>query len=349
MMRVSMKSAFKSLGLIVVIALLLGLSVGVQNGPARAQEPKGEPQYTELSSLSASLRAPEIENERLSAKDGRQTDLTSAGYLRIISLDGFSGRPMPGHTFHVYDRNNEVVAEVTSDCTGAVQLDDLPTGYYNVQAQYSDGDAYRAYGGRYSQWMFVGAGYRATIRFYSYPMIQLAGIRVYAHDLYTGSYAEGVPFTVYDYGGTEVFSDVTNCSGFVDFFEVPPGWYRVAAGTSQAADETPTPTTATPTAPPASGAGLSSHYDSGETWVLVYAGYLVAVDLYVDPADYAQGTTTPEVGGTATATPEGGTPAPTSGTPSSTPTIAAPTNTPAPSATPTPTEASGPPPPPPPP
>ncbi|MFQ5596012.1 MAG: collagen binding domain-containing protein [Anaerolineae bacterium] len=331
------------------IALLLGLSAGVQGGPARAQEPKGEQQYIELNSLSASPKEPEVENEQLSSKEGFQTGVTSAGYLRILSLDGFSGRPMPGHTFHVYDRDNEVVAEVTSDCTGAVQLDDLPTGYYNVQAQYSDSDVYRAYGGSYSQWMFVGAGRRATIRFYSYPMIQLAGIRVYAYDLYTSYYAEGIPFTVYDYGGTEVFSDVTNCSGFVDFFEVQPGWYRVAAGASQAVDETPTPTTATPAAPPAPGAGLSSHYNSGENWVLVYPGYLVAVDFYVDPADYAQGTTTPEAGGTATATPEGGTPAPTSGAPSSTPTTAAPTNTPAPTATPTPTEASGPPPPPPPP
>ena len=348
-MRVSMKSMLKPFGLIVVIAILLGLSAGVWDRPARAQEPKSEPQYTELSSLSTSLRAPEIENERLSSKDGLQTDLMSAGYLRIISLDGFSGRAMPGHTFHVYDRNNEVVAEVTSDCTGAVQLDDLPTGYYNVQAQYSDGDAYRAYGGRYSQWMFVGAGYRATIRFYSYPMIQLAGIRVYAYDSYTSYYAEGVPFTVYDYNGIEVFSDVTNCSGFVDFFEVQPGWYRVTAGAGQVAGETPTPTTATPPAPPAPGAGPTSYSDSGESWVLVYPGYLVTVDAYVDPADYAQGTTTPEPGVTPTETPGTGTPEPTSGAPSSTPTTAAPTNTPSPTATPTPTEASGPPPPPPPP
>jgi hypothetical protein len=345
-MRVSMKSVLKSLGLIAGIVLVLGVFAGLLSGPARAQAPRSEPGYIELSSSPpVAPKEPEIEYDVLSSKEGRQTGLTSAGYLRIIAVDGYSGRAMPGHTFHVYDRNNEVVAEVTSDCSGAVQLDDLPTGYYNVQAQYSDGDPYIAYGGSRSQWLFVGAGRSASIRFYSYPAIRMAGIRVYAYDIYSYDYLEGMPFTVYDYSGSQVFSGLTNCSGFVDFFEVSPGWYRVVAGTGQSPDETPTLATETPPPPLPPGFGFPGYSDPGERWVLVYPSYLVTVDFTLDPSAYPQGTETPVPGATVTETPGPGSPTATPGVPGATPTAVPSTAT----ATPTVTVTPGAPPPPPPP
>lgn len=332
-MRVSMKVVLKSLGLTVAVALVLAVSVGLLQQPARAQGPKSEPQYIDLNPLATTRKAPQVEEEALPSHEGVPSDPTYASYLRILSLDGFSGRPMPGLAFLVYSRDNAVVAEVTSDCNGVVRLDDLPTGYYNVQARYSEGDPYIAYGGSYSRWVFVGAGRRATVRFYSYPSIRLAGIRVYAYDASTYAYAGGVPFTVYDSSGTQVFSDVTNCSGFVDFFETQPGWYRVVTGADQEPEGGPTPTattpvTETPPAPFPPGSGFPGYPDPGEKWVLVYPGYLVAVDFYVDSSAYPQTTPTPYPDLTATP----GTPAPTVG---------------APSATPTPTEQAGPPPPPP--
>ncbi|MFQ5856064.1 MAG: collagen binding domain-containing protein [Anaerolineae bacterium] len=361
MIRVSHNSILKAVGFIALAALVIGLFAALRDGPARAQEPTSEPTYIKLTPPSISPKDLEIEYEALSPGERIQAELQSIGYLRILTLDVFNGRPMPGLRYNIYNWDGEAVAEATSDCSGAVQYDDLQTGWYRVAPQYSDGDAYIAYGGS-SRWVFVGAGYRATLRYYSQPNIRLAGIRANAYDRTTFSYRdylEGVPFTVFDASGAQVFSGATNCSGFVDFFEVQPGWYRVVADIAQGPEETPTPATETPPAPPLM--GLSQSYDSDGVWVPVYAGYLVAIDFYLDPSAIPQVTTTPSPettvtetpnpDATATQTPSPGTPTATTVPPTVTPTAVPPTNTPASTATPTPTatEPSGPPPPPPPP
>jgi hypothetical protein len=362
----SKKSIFvTAFGLIAVLALGLGLSAELWVGPVRAQEPENGVEYIELDSPSISPKDWEVEYEALPSSGGVQIQQTSLGYLRIITLDLFNGRPMPSYTYRIYDQNGADVATVTSDCTGAVQLDSLATGYYRVDPQYSEGDRYYAYGS-YS-YVFVGAGYRASLRYYTRPMFRLAGIRVNAYDRYAGGfrgfrgYLEGVPVSIYDSTGTLAFSGVTNCSGFEDFFEAAPGWYRIVAGPDSGPQGTPPPgtpgpqdtPTPTPAVPPAPGTGVSSHVGLGEMWVLVYPGYLVSVDLYLDSSTFPQVTVTPTPDATAVQTPTPGatqTPNPGSPTATTVPPTATPsptrTPTPLPSPTPTATEPVPPPPPP---
>ena len=96
-MRGAMKPVLKSLGLIAIIALVLDLSVGLLvDRPARAQAPQNEPEYIKLNSPSISPQEPQIEYELLSSKQNVQAEGTSYRYLRISTLDAFSGRAVPG-------------------------------------------------------------------------------------------------------------------------------------------------------------------------------------------------------------------------------------------------------------
>lgn len=339
MNRASMPRMFSLLGFIgLVVALVLGLAGGLPDRPANAQEPKGEPQYIELASPESASKEPQVEIEYQAPQKDTQEEaqshpLTAYNYLRIVTLDGYTGRAMPGLTYRVYNRDEAVVAEVTSDCSGYVELNDLESGHYRVELQYTSGDRYIAYGQQYTRWMFIGAGYSATARFYSYPTARVAGIRANAYDRYAqsrrGSYLEGVPMNVYNYSGALVYSGTTNCSGFVDFFELNPGWYRVVAGTGGGIQATATPTYPPP---PFNSVGPAQTYGSNETWVPVYAGYLVSVGFYLDPSAYPQATVTP-VEPAPTTTPGPSTPTVTPTSPTNTPTV---TSTP-PTSTPTPT------------
>lgn len=336
---VLMKPSIKFLGLLGVVVLALVLAGGLLDGPARAQAPDSEPTYFELVSPKTALQGPEAKHESVPLEENRQAESpTSHHYLRIVSLDGYSGRAMPGLTYHVYDRDENIVTEVTSECSGYVDIENLDPGHYRVELKYESGDPYIAYGSSYTRWMFVGGGYSATIRFNSYPTVHVAGIRVNAYDIYAqsrpASYLGGGPISVYDYSGAPVYSGTTNCSGFVDFFDLNPGWYRVVAGTGEDPQATSTPDIPTP---PSTGVSPSQYYGSNEVWVPVYTGYLVSVPLYLDPAALPQVTATPSLEPTATETPGPGTPTATTGPP---------TNTPTPTATPTATQPAPPPPPP---
>ncbi|RME48900.1 MAG: hypothetical protein D6791_02230 [Chloroflexi bacterium] len=169
---------------------------------------------------------------------------------------------------------------------------------------------------------------------------------MYAYDINTGEYLEGAPFSVYDTSGTEVYTGTTNCSGFTGIYDLQPGWYRVVPHVGDGSGDTGETPTPEPPTPPAPGAGLTGHFgrgpiNTGESWVPVYPGYVVAVSFYLD------GSTIPGAPGT-TATPEPDTTPtepPNPGEPTTTP--VPPTNTPPAAPTPTPTESAGPPPPPP--
>lgn len=350
MTRVSMKSVMKALGIITLFVLVLGLAIRILGGPASAQEPTQDLEYFKLDKTSKSLKEgpdPRVEYEALAPAKNQQTQPDqAAGYLDIYALDMYNHRPVPGLAFHVYDRNNELITEVVSGCERYVELSGLAPGYYQVIPQPSD--EYHVYYGR-SEWVYLRPGYRARIYFYSQPAITSAGIRINAYDRqYRYNYVGGAPFSIYDYDGELVYTGVTNCSGYLDFYDATPGWYRVVEGGAAQPQDTPAPPTITP--PPA-GVSLSQYDDAEGVWVPAYAGYLVSMSYYVDPASYAEATPTVDPEATPTETPGPGTPTATVGSGTNTPTSVPPTNTPTQTPTPSPTpeatdEPSPPPPPP---
>lgn len=337
MKRIAVMSVITA-GLAVAVMLLVGL--GLWYGPAQAEEPTGEFERYALEALTALPKEPSVAYEaRL--KDQADAATQQTGTLWIITLDYFSGRALPGIEYEIYASAGAVVASVVSDCSGAVELNDLSSGYYTVRTVYESGDEYRIYGGGSAR-VYVSGWYRPSIRFYAGPVLGVAGLRVHTYDRSVGPYRSGilaqVPIHIYDYDGEFVTSGWTNCSGFVDF-DLTPGWYQVVVGAEIPPQDTPTPS-----GPPAA---APTQYGSGnEMWAPVYAGYLTGFNVYLDP------TTVPPVAPTATS----------AGTPSATvdPSVTPPTGTPTPptstltptatfTRTPTATATNGPPPPPPPP
>jgi hypothetical protein len=335
MKRITVITAF-TVGLVVAIVLLLG-SVHLY-GPAHAEEPTGGVERYPLEALEALPKTPDVAYEARLPKDQADAAPQQTAVLQIVTLDYFSGRALPGIEYEVYGSAGTVVATVVSDCSGAIELDDLAAGYYMVRTVYESGDAYRIYGGGAAR-VYVGGWYRPSIRFYAGPVLGAAGLRVLTYDRSVGPYRSGilgqVPIQIYDYNGESVESGWTNCSGFVDF-DLAPGWYQVVPGAQTAPPGTPTPTLpAPPVAAPA-------QYGSGnQLWVPVYAGYLTGVNVYLEPGAVPQATATATSEGAATAT------ATSEGTPPTS--TATPTATITPTPTATATATGGPPPPPPPP